>query len=110
MGKKPNHLLDGIETKWRMYYDALYHKRVAMTVQMCGDAATVAANEVFHMGPGRAEQFCKAYQEALDGMSTLLLADQKDDADYAYTREKVDQRLKAICGEHFSPREERYGG
>lgn len=107
---KPNPMLAKIELKYRLYYEQLFHRRVAMTVQMCGDAATIAANEALHMGPGRVEEFQRAYQSALDGMSSLLLEDQKDDAEYEYTKAKVDQRLKEICGEHFEPWEKRYGG
>lgn len=107
---KRNPMLEKIEIKYRLYYDQLYRQRVAMTVQMCGDAATIAANEVLRMGPGRAGEFRRAYEAALDGMSSLLLEDQKDDADYEYTKGKVDQRLKEICGEHFEPWEKRYGG
>ncbi len=107
---KPNPMLLKIELKYRLYYEQLFRQRVAMTVQMCGDAATIAANEALHMGPGRAEEFRRAYQAALDGMSSLLLEDQKDDAEYEYTKAKVDQRLKEICGDNFEPWEKRYGG
>lgn len=39
----------------------------------------------------------------------MMLADQQSDLEYVYTREKVDQRLRQICGDKFEPWEVRYG-
>lgn len=41
-------------------------------------------------------------------MARMIVDDAKDDPDLAYTREKVDQRLRKICGEKFDPWEVRY--
>lgn len=70
----------------------------------------MAAHESLGMGPGRAEAFCTAYKEAVDGMARMMWEDQKDDAEYAYTRAKVDEQIRAIVGEDkFQPWEVRYG-
>lgn len=79
--------------------------QTAVRVQMCLDAAVLAAAEVFNMGPGRVQPFVQAFSTALDEIATLAV---EDTADLEYTKAKVDERMKEICGEHFKPWEERY--
>lgn len=76
--------------------------------QMCLDAAMIAANDVFKMGPTRCPDFAVAFSEALTEIAELTMEDQKDDKNLWYTKAKVDERLKQICGDHFQPWEERY--
>ena len=73
--------------------------------QMCLDAAMIAANDIFNMGPSRVEAFCNAFNEALTSIATMTINDTRD---MEYTKTKLDQRLKQICGDKFQPWEERY--
>lgn len=76
--------------------------------QMVTDAALLAAHDVFQLGPGRAAKFVAAIGKYTNEIAALLVEDAKTDCDYIYTREKVDERLKQICGDDFTPWEERY--
>ena len=76
--------------------------------QMCLDAAMIAANEVFNMGPTRAKTFADAFSSALKEIATMTVQDGKSDKQLWFTKAKLDERLKQICGEHFQPWEERY--
>ena len=74
--------------------------------QMCLDAAMIAANEVFKMGPKRAPAFAQAFQRTLMDIARMTVNDTRD---MEYTKAKLDARLKEICGENFVPWDERYG-
>ena len=76
--------------------------------QMCLDAAMIAANEVFNMGPSRAKTFADAFSSALKEIATMTVQDGKSDKQLWFTKAKLDERLKQICGENFQPWEERY--
>ena len=104
-----NDLLRRLEAKDAAQYAALYHAKIGMTLQLAQDAAMIAANEVLQMGPKRAPDFANKMREVVNEIADVMLADQKDDEKFAYTRGVVDRRLKKICGEHFAPWEERYG-
>ena len=104
-----NDLLRRIEAKYAAHYAALYHAKIGMTLQLAQDASMIAANEVLQMGPGRASDFANKMREVVNEIADVMLADQKDDEKFTYTRGVVDRRLKKICGENFSPWEERYG-
>lgn len=88
---KRNAMLARIEAAAEARYQKRLHASMDMLLQMCLDAAMIAANEVFNMGPSRVEAFCNAFSE-----------------DMEYTKAKLDQRLKQICGDKFQPWEERY--
>lgn len=77
--------------------------------QMCMDAAMIAANDVFNMGPTRCTDFANAFSEALNTIAKTTVDDAKSDKSLWYTKDKLDERLKKICGEHFVPWEVRYG-
>lgn len=76
--------------------------------QMCLDAAMIAANEVFNMGPTRAKAFADAFSSSLNEIATMTVQDGKSDKQLWFTKTKLDERLKQICGENFQPWEERY--
>ena len=76
--------------------------------QMCLDAAMIAANEVFNMGPTRCTEFANAFSDALNTIAKTTVEDAKSDKNLWYTKDKLDERMKKICGEHFVPWEERY--
>lgn len=106
---KRSGLLLRMNAKNKLQYAMRLDKEIDILRQMCIDSAFMAANDVFQMGPGRCEQFGQAMTEYLMEMSSMMLEDAKSDKDLAYTQEKVDQRLKKICGDKFVPWEERYG-
>lgn len=94
-------------------YDKLFEDKMAMTLQMCQDAAMIAAHESLGMGPGRVEKFCLAYIDAVNWIAHLMNEDQdkkgNNDPSMMYTKAKVDEKLQAICGKLFKPWEIRYG-
>lgn len=74
------------------------------------DAACIAANKVFHMGPGRAQAFAKAMMEAAHEISEMFVEDSQGDVTLEYSKTKLDERLLKIVGkENFEPYEIRYG-
>lgn len=83
--------------------------RYEQSMQIVQDAAFLAAADVLQMGPGRCEAFGVAVREYVNEMARIMRADQQNDPEYVYTREKVDRRLRQICGDKFEPREVRYG-
>lgn len=106
--KKPNAMLAKIEAAAEAKYRAAFLDKMSTLQQMCIDAAFLAAADVFHMGPGRCEAFGRSMTEYLHEIARMMLDDAKDDPELAYTREKVDGRLRKICGEKFEPWEVRY--
>lgn len=74
------------------------------------DAAMLAANEVFQMGPGRAKQFLEAMIKYVNEISELFLEDSKGDATLEYAKHTLDKRIVDVVGEeNFSPWDARYG-
>lgn len=70
------------------------------------DAAVIAANRVFHMGPGRAAAFAQAYSEAMNELAGLFLDDAREngDAGIDYAKGKRDEIIRRIVGEeNFVP-------
>ena len=70
------------------------------------DAAVIAANRVFHMGPGRAAAFAQAYSEAMDELAGMFLDDAREngDAGIDYAKGKRDEIIRKIVGEeNFVP-------
>lgn len=79
----------------------------ATHTQMCLDAASMAANDVFHMGPKTAPLFAAAYSKYIGKIARTAI---EDTPDMEYTWAKIDERLQQIYGENFQPHEVRYGG
>ena len=69
---------------------------VLVAIQMCEDAALMAANDVFHCGPKRAEPFCLAMGQYLNTMMKMVADDTKD---LEYSKTIVDERLVKIVGQ-----------
>ena len=76
-------------------------------MKMCLDAASMAANDVFHMGPKTAPLFAAAYSKYIGKIARTAI---EDTPDMEYTWAKIDERLQQIYGENFQPHEVRYGG
>lgn len=97
-------------TRIEAHYNALFHMKMGMLMQMGQDAAMIAAHDVLKLGPGRANDFCAAYIEAMNAMARMVCDDQRDDREFVYAKAKIDEQIKAIVGEaNFMPWEERYG-
>lgn len=92
--------------KLQAVMDTRLARQQMIDIQMAKDAALIAAAEVFHMGPGRTPAYSAAFDQALHDIAAMTVEDTKD---MEYTKTKLDQRLRQICGEHFVPWEERYG-
>lgn len=107
---KPNAVLTRLEANLRARYDAAFNARINMVMQLGQDAAMIAANQVLHMGKGRAEQFCRAYMKAANEMARILREDQRDDEDFEYAKATIDRRIRSIIGDDiFVPWDVRYG-
>lgn len=97
--------------KYEAMYKARFEAQLQIAMQMGLDAGMIAANEVLGMGAGRAEKFRTAYINAVNEMSSMTVVADKDDPDFAWTKSKVDERIRKIVGdENFIPWDERYGG
>lgn len=79
------------------------------TLQQCKDMMLIAANEAFGFGPDRAKVLGDMFDKVFLEYAGMAITDSKDDKELWYTKEKVDVKLKEVCGEHFCPWEERYG-
>lgn len=66
-----------------------------ITIQICEDAALMAANDVFHCGPKRADPFCLSYKNYVAEILKLI-GDDTDDIEYS--KAVVDRRLTSIVG------------
>lgn len=109
MSKKPNPMLAKLEASIEAKYNAVFHARMDMLMQMGQDAAVMAANDVLQLGPGRAKDFCQAYIRYMNDMAKMVCEDQKSDSEFVYAKAKIDGRIKSIVGEeNFVPWEERY--
>ena len=107
---KPNAMLARIEAAAEARYQIRLHKSMDMLLQMSQDAAMIAAHDVLRLGPGRAEDFCVAYREAINDMACRVVDDQMDDPEFVYAKAKIDEQIRAIVGpDKFAPWEVRYG-
>ena len=107
---KPNLMLARIEAAAEARYQIRFRKSMDMLLQMGQDAAMIAAHDVLQLGPGRAEDFCIAYREAINDMACRVVDDRIDDPEFVYGKSKVDEQIRAIVGpKKFAPWEVRYG-
>lgn len=73
------------------------------------DAAIIAANEVFHMGPGRAAAFATAYNDAMEELAAMYVDSGDGDRDMSYAKGKRDEIIRKIVGEEsFVPFDQAY--
>ena len=76
------------------------------------DAAIIAAHEVFGMGPGRSAAFAEAYNNAMEQLAEMYIADCDDNKDHqlTYAKAKRDELIRKIVGdENFVPFDLYYG-
>lgn len=74
--------------------------------QMCEDAAVIANNRVFGIGPTRSPKFINEYRTILNEIGRADAT--SNDPDIIYTKEVVDRELKPIMGDNFKPWDIRY--
>lgn len=84
---------------------AILAEQRRMVIQQCCDMVMIAAHEAFGFGPERLHRLLLAYQDTWDEYATMTL---EDAVDMEYTKHRVDEALKSICGDWFQPWEERY--
>ena len=75
-------------------------------LQMGLDVGILALANEFGFGAERLNRFRNRYQEIWDEYQDIINGDSAD-CEYAFA--KMDEALKAVCGEYYAPREERYG-
>lgn len=79
------------------------------TVQLCADAAAIAANKVFHRKGDVLAEFLREYNRIAIEIATMTMDDAGADKSITYAKAKIDAALKELLGEHFQPWEVRYG-
>ena len=85
-----------------------------MLLQVCQDSATIALDETATeleapLEPDIVRMFLVHYVTIANEFARMMDADQDSDREYWYTQEKVDSRLRSICGPYFEPWQVRYG-
>lgn len=91
---------------------AIVAEQTRARLQMGFDAALIAAHEVFQLGPGRAEAYQKAYNEAMEQLAELYISDceENNDAKLDYAKGTRDALIRSIVGEKcFVPFDIAYG-
>lgn len=81
-------------------------------IQMGFDAAIIAANKSFSLGPSRAAKFAQDYNEAMEWLATMFVEDAESnkDSQIAYAKGKRDELIRKIVGEeNFIPFDQAYG-
>lgn len=76
------------------------------TRQLITDVSVIALNSAFGFGAERLKKFCDEMGRVYEEYADLWNADTHDTE---YSRAKLDEKLRQICGEYFVPWEERYG-
>lgn len=91
---KPNPVLEAYKRK----LDAQYKAQLEIGNELNLIASLIAANDVLHCGPGRAEKFQNAQVATLNAILRELVEDAEDDAELAYTKHDLRTRMQAILG------------
>ena len=79
------------------------------TLQQCKDMMLLAAHEAFGLGEERLKRLSDAYDATFMQYAEMVLSDAAEDKQIWYSKGKVDQELRRVCGKYFVPWEERYG-
>ena len=89
--------------------DAMLREQTQSRMQMSKDIAIITAHRVLGMGPGRAGDFLRVYEEVSTEIAALFVTDGLDDSELWYAKAKLDGQLLEILGEeNFAPHEKRY--
>lgn len=79
------------------------------TIQQCKDMMLLAAHDAFGFGEERLKRLSDAYDATFMQYAEMVLSDAAEDKRIWYSKGKVDQELRRVCGKYFVPWEERYG-
>ena len=82
--------------------------RTWYTMMQSQDIAMIALNDAFGFGEDRLKRFSDAYIKAWQDWAAAINADSKDDKTAEYSLTRFEDRLKKICGKHYTPKEERW--
>ena len=89
--------------------NAVWRRKLDISLQMCLDAALIVANEQLHLGPTRAPAFADEFKRTVNKMADMLVVDSKDDPDLVYSRDQIDKRILQVVGkENYKNWKERY--
>lgn len=78
--------------------------------QMALDCACIAAHDVLGMGPGRAAEFVRQFNENINQYADIIGKNITEDSDMWVAQEHLDRVLRPIFKEEdFAPFLERYG-
>lgn len=105
---KKSGYLKKIEQKNELKYAVQFDKKMDILQQICIDAAFMSAADVFQMGPKRCEKFGQTMVDYIREIAKFMNEDGKGDKELTYTKVKIDERLKKICGDKFDCWEVRY--
>lgn len=100
---KPNPLLAKLELQHaaQLRLARLYMRQETI------DIAMDALNRIEGYGPERNKRFLDVFNAACEEHADLWDAD-ADDKEREYAKAKFEERMKAICGKYYAPREVRY--
>lgn len=96
---KQNNFLNRMRNQFEV--EARARAKLAMTLSV--DAAILAVNECFSIGPERAPDFVATLMTWYNKLAELVCEDAKDDKALDYSRTKIDQAIQQIMGEQFQP-------
>lgn len=83
-------------------------RRQEFTMQMCVDAAVIAANKTFNRKGEKVVEFAEEMIDIFYDIAELTVEDAKGDESLEYTKAKVDERLHYILGDKFQDWDTRY--
>ena len=83
--------------------------RSHVDIQLAMDSAVIAAHNTFHRKGEIIIEFANEFNKVFKELSLMIIDDGKYDEELVYTKEKVDAKLKYICGEgNVASWDERY--
>lgn len=103
MGKKNDFL-----SRMQAQYELAMQKQRRFCLQQSRDMMLIAAHDEFGFGQDRLRRLASAFDAVFLEYAQMVVDDAKGDKAIVYSKEKVDQRLKEICGDDFVAWEERY--
>lgn len=96
----------GLLKRMQAQREAEQMKSNVYVLQMGMDITTLTLAREFGFGPERLNRFRNRYQSVWDEYQALINGDSAD-CEYAFA--KLDEALRAVCGEYYAERSERYG-
>lgn len=108
-----NGMMERFKRQLEAEFDARERFQTDFLLQVGCDAFLMAAADVFKLGPGRAKKAMEAYRDYVMRIMDAVIENggqgrsgKGENLDYFWT--DLDRRLKQICGDSFTPHEERY--